>query len=412
MSELLKAALKYAEAGRKVFPVKLDKSPFTEHGYLEASTDEATIRQWWGRWPGAGIGTPTGPDWFVLDVDGAPSLQALEVEHGPLPPTREVITPRPGRHLYLRGSGTTTSNGDLPKDIHCRGAGGYVLLPPSPHKNGGTYEWRNDDLEIAKAPAWLLKLLGAGKHTNGRAPEVEGDIPEQQRNTTLTSMAGTMRRRGFSEAGIDAALQVENLTRCKPPLDKSDVRKIARSIARYKPVAETVATLETLTELLGLQQVGKRIDHVRVFGRGSRAHVYLRLDDGNQIVLDPLGAACTPPKLAIELASQAGATPTFKPVDVTRAVAMIYDLGDHHAAAEIGDRAFELGAAYLRDAAEGSFQNSDQAARWKAFEGLRAHERHRTPTSSDIVLTDSTTGIRYVRAQWFAEYLRRITAPG
>lgn len=60
-------------------------------------------------------------------------------------------------------------------------------------------------------------------------------IPESNRNNTLTSMAGAMRRRGMSEASIEAALQKENLTRCKPPLTEDEVAGIARSMMRYEP---------------------------------------------------------------------------------------------------------------------------------------------------------------------------------
>jgi hypothetical protein len=48
-----------------------------------------------------------------------------------------------------------------------------------------------------------------------------------------------MRRRGFSEEAIAAALLVENEARCEPPLDEEEVRGIAASVARYAP-AEAV----------------------------------------------------------------------------------------------------------------------------------------------------------------------------
>ena len=199
-----------------------------------ATTDEATIRGWWGRWPHAGIATPTGPDWFVLDVDDEEALDRLIAEHEPLPPTVEVVTPRPGRHVYLRGA-TSNGRGRLPAGLDVRGCGGYVLLPPSPHK-GGTYEWRTapDEIPIALAPAWLMDLLSppAG---NGTAPAVEGAIPDRERNTTLTSLAGTMRRRGLHEDAIAAALLATNAARCKPPLSEAEVYKIAHSVSRYPP---------------------------------------------------------------------------------------------------------------------------------------------------------------------------------
>lgn len=60
-------------------------------------------------------------------------------------------------------------------------------------------------------------------------------IPESGRNNALTSMAGSMRRRGMGETAIEAALQAENLAKCTPPLDASEVAAIAHSVARYEP---------------------------------------------------------------------------------------------------------------------------------------------------------------------------------
>src|SRR2546427_13223225 len=84
---MLAAVLVYAQRGWSVFPVYTvvngqcscgntacaspGKHPRTTHGVQDASTDEATIRQWWCRWPGANIGIRTGAvsGLVVLDVD-------------------------------------------------------------------------------------------------------------------------------------------------------------------------------------------------------------------------------------------------------------------------------------------------------------------------------------------------------
>src|SRR3990172_11227437 len=77
---LLVAALGYAEQGLPVFPIhspissnggltcscanpKCDskaKHPRTAHGFKDATTDAAIIKEWWSRWPNANIGIPTG----------------------------------------------------------------------------------------------------------------------------------------------------------------------------------------------------------------------------------------------------------------------------------------------------------------------------------------------------------------
>lgn len=55
------------------------------------------------------------------------------------------------------------------------------------------------------------------------------------RNNKLTSLAGKMRRQGFSGDEIEAALLAANTGRCRPPLADAEVRAIARSVSRYEP---------------------------------------------------------------------------------------------------------------------------------------------------------------------------------
>jgi hypothetical protein len=104
----LEVALEYARKGLPVFPCNpLDKKPLTPHGFKDATTDEAQIRVWWGKWPNAMIAAPTGPasGAWVLDpdvdpvkqLDGIAILDQLVAQHGPLPQTLTSITPRGGQ---------------------------------------------------------------------------------------------------------------------------------------------------------------------------------------------------------------------------------------------------------------------------------------------------------------------------
>jgi hypothetical protein len=63
----------------------------------------------------------------------------------------------------------------------------------------------------------------------------EGPILQGDRNGTLTSLAGSMRRRGMSERAILAAILEENRRRCSPPLEDAEVKQIAASVAKYAP---------------------------------------------------------------------------------------------------------------------------------------------------------------------------------
>ena len=52
---MLHAALAFVQRqGLSVFPCKVaDKTPYTSHGFKDASRDAAVIQRWWSRWPDA-----------------------------------------------------------------------------------------------------------------------------------------------------------------------------------------------------------------------------------------------------------------------------------------------------------------------------------------------------------------------
>jgi hypothetical protein len=60
----------------------------------------------------------------------------------------------------------------------------------------------------------------------------------------LTSLAGSMRRRGMSAEAIAAALMAQNAQHCHPPLPEREVRAIAESVSRYAPTGEPIIPKE------------------------------------------------------------------------------------------------------------------------------------------------------------------------
>ena len=166
MNELLSAALIYAtKAGWRIFPCKLNKSPYTDNGFYDATTDSEQIIKWWTRWPDASIGCATGPDsgFWVLDVDmpnGPDSLRKLEQEYGNLPNTRMQKTGSGGTHLFFIWNGVNIRNSSskIGYKLDIRGDGGYIILPPSNYPSGNRYEWICRP-QIATAPKWLTNLI-------------------------------------------------------------------------------------------------------------------------------------------------------------------------------------------------------------------------------------------------------------
>jgi putative DNA primase/helicase len=244
LSPALAAALSYAGRGWHVFPLRpRGKMPATAHGCNDATTDRATIRAWWSRNPDANIGIACGPSGLVVvDLDkskgGLDAWADLRKCLGFDDATVMCLTGGDGVHLYYaapEGVGIRNSAGRLGEGIDVRAEGGYVVAPPSVHPNGTAYAWEvnahPDDRPIAPLPKSLLPLLSPTAPT-----AVGGDgIPEGRRNDTLTSLAGSMRRKGASEAEIVAVLAEINESQCRPPLEYREVARIARSVARYAP---------------------------------------------------------------------------------------------------------------------------------------------------------------------------------
>ena len=118
-----------------------------------------------------------------------------------------------------------------------------MVAPPSRHLSGNRYRWEEGksfrDLKPAPLPEpWLDRLRGnaAAQSDADNAPAQPAElVPEGQRNTHLTSLAGTLHRSGASPKAITAALMAENMAKCTPPLDSSEVEEIVASVSKYPP---------------------------------------------------------------------------------------------------------------------------------------------------------------------------------
>jgi hypothetical protein len=245
---LARAALAYARRGLRVHPCRPgEKVPLLEDWPHRATLDPTTIESWWRRWPQANVAIATGgePRLLVVDVDpdagGEASIAELEREHGILPATAEVVTPRGGRHLYLIvPSGRPmpgNSAGKLGDGIDTRGRGGYVLGPPSV-VGGRQYTWSVDSGDhIAEAPAWMLDRLDRGGGNGHATPPEEWQtiarqgIEEGQRNQAIAKVAGLLFRRLPDPILVAELVACFNIVKCRPPLGAAELKKTIDSIA-------------------------------------------------------------------------------------------------------------------------------------------------------------------------------------
>jgi len=143
-----RAALAVARAGLPIFPcVPSGKTPLTRHGFLDATTNVRQVSAWWGRWPDANLGVPTGPmsgvDVVDIDVrptgDGYAAFDRVERQIGADSWAAWVTTPSGGTHLYYPADPGRPQSSWACGSAHVdfRGAGGYIIVPPSAVQIGG-----------------------------------------------------------------------------------------------------------------------------------------------------------------------------------------------------------------------------------------------------------------------------------
>ena len=243
--QLLRAALAYAARGLPVFPCRpLAKTPLTEHGFKDASTDPAVIAEWWRRAPDANIAIVTGKPsgWLVVDVDprngGEAGLRLLVDDAGPLPQTLQQRTPRGGRHLIFKApqAVVVSCRIGLRPGVDIKANGGYVMVAPS-RTEAGAYLWA-EHREPTDAPDRLIALLTrpASAETKATPP---GDLAklaldgasEGARNDAVARIAGHLLRHHVNPHLALAMIQGWNATRCQPPLAVEEVEQTVESIA-------------------------------------------------------------------------------------------------------------------------------------------------------------------------------------
>jgi putative DNA primase/helicase len=158
------------------------KHPALYNWNTEASSDPAQVEIWWQENPEYNIGVFCKPSgFFAIDIDprsgGDDSFDILESRaEGNLPKTVEAITGEynvkgkvvRGRHLIYKCDPNEKFLGNLTKE-GLKGIdikhNGYILISPSRHFSGTTYDWKPGhapwETEIAEAPEELLAVLRA-----------------------------------------------------------------------------------------------------------------------------------------------------------------------------------------------------------------------------------------------------------
>lgn len=250
-NDLLDAALFYRRRGWAVVP----SSPVSKKAmvkwepYQHELPSEAQIREWWRRYPNAGVAIVTGKasNLAVLDVDPRHGGDPNAVYRQHLTPL-VVRTGGGGAHFYFeRPAGVDylpnivgrTDGKPNGKDL--RADGGYVIAPPTLHPSGQRYEW----LETGKKPKTLPQFILDDLHPmttdlNGKpgpkepwlADALQG-VDHGARDDTATRLAGYYFAKLLPKDVVLEQLRLWN-DRNKPPLDDEDLVKVVNSVERTR----------------------------------------------------------------------------------------------------------------------------------------------------------------------------------
>jgi hypothetical protein len=246
----LKVALKYAEAGFRIFPCGINKRPLVSSWATDQTSDAAQILMWWGERPEALVALPMKlHGLLVFDADrhhdgedGVTHFRALCAEHEPLPAHPIVLTANGGEHHIFRQSAKPIGNRKLGNGLETRGYkddndGGYIIAAGSRLPDGRSWRLANGSpslltAELIEPPTWLAEYAAeqreeqqqtepskpAGKREEAYAAKALDNLvrdlaamaPESGRNNQLNTAAlklgGMIARQWIGEATVTGRL--------------------------------------------------------------------------------------------------------------------------------------------------------------------------------------------------------------
>ena len=186
-----------------------NKKPLVEwKPYQDRLPTEEEVTEWWTKWPDANLGMATGhlSRLIVVDPDSQEATQDFIETYPEAKVTRQAQTGREGaRHFYfIHEPGITNDAGKLlGKGIDIRGEGGFVIVPPSIHANGKSYQWLNRNKPLPLPDKLREILVSRSKNEdqpNGGAfrehfntSRALAGVPEGQRDETLFRLACKLR---------------------------------------------------------------------------------------------------------------------------------------------------------------------------------------------------------------------------
>jgi Bifunctional DNA primase/polymerase, N-terminal len=241
----LSAALDFASRGFSVLPATVSKKPLTRHGVYSATTNPDVLRLYdWHfaycavatgkingidvldidlraqpihRGPRPGSGPIKGQGVSLSDAEGVNGFETLEAlgGGGELPNTLAASSPSGGRHYWFNHiEGSRSKN--LGPGLQWFSNKKFVLVPPAPGR-----AWLND-LPIADAPEWLVKLVLAEPLTLTHTWQGTPSVPPLAAAKTKTNTT--------------SPLTAKELLRMRP----ADIQKPEQRLVEIVPVGGSI----------------------------------------------------------------------------------------------------------------------------------------------------------------------------
>jgi len=213
---------------------KPGKHPWLEHGYKDATTAEAGIRQWWAFRPDSGVGINLAKSGLVDIAPDSPAWLATFQQRG-LPDTSSYQSgggEGNRHHWYRRPEGCPSERCCVPSQYDVM-AEGLTMAPPTLHSSGRTYTWLTDlsvsPSDLPEAPAWAVEMLRERATRNEQASAAAGTLDGDEPPVRLDE-AGLRRWRGEL---VETKLHDE--------VDKSDsLFEIGRVLAKANASRQTI----------------------------------------------------------------------------------------------------------------------------------------------------------------------------
>ena len=248
---MLDVALGYLAYGWSVIPAN-NKTPSVKwEEFQHRLPTKEEVRRWWKQSPNANIAVVTGKISNLAAIDFEKGAKFLE-----LPDTVTAESGGGGIHKFFqypksRELKSTTKVWAL-TDI--RAEGGIIILPPSRHPSGGTYNWikNPNEVELAEFPEHLLDLIADQKNKKS-FDEIALGVEDGTRNETAASVSGKLLRHlPIENWNMGYELLKAWNERNQPPLPLADLDKTFNSIKQTELNRRQLQGIQTMPENNGL----------------------------------------------------------------------------------------------------------------------------------------------------------------